>query len=128
MKYDKLSNEIQQRIEYDLRTGSRPDLSCRDSQAVRRRPDRDKPNLWRGPFVRDTEKIMNSAYYNRYQDKTQVFSFYKNDDITHRALHVQLVSRIARNIEMCIRDRYSARPRRRKDNQSGQNVTKHIEA
>ena len=41
---------------------------------------------------------MHSPYYNRYADKTQVFSFYKNDDISHRALHVQLVSRIARNI------------------------------
>jgi dGTPase len=41
---------------------------------------------------------MNSPAYNRYADKTQVFSFYKNDDITRRALHVQLVSRIARTI------------------------------
>jgi len=36
--------------------------------------------------------------YNRYNDKTQVFSFYNNDDITRRGLHVQLVSRISRNI------------------------------
>ena len=49
-------------------------------------------------FVRDIEKIIHRPYYNRYADKTQVFSFYKNDDITRRALHVQLVSRIARNI------------------------------
>ena len=41
---------------------------------------------------------MHCPYYNRYADKTQVFSFYKNDDITRRALHVQLVSRIARTI------------------------------
>ena len=41
---------------------------------------------------------MHLPYYNRYADKTQVFSFYNNDDITRRALHVQLVSRIARNI------------------------------
>ena len=34
----------------------------------------------------------------RYNDKTQVFSFYNNDDITRRGLHVQLVSRISRNI------------------------------
>ncbi|MDE5780429.1 MAG: HD domain-containing protein, partial [Lachnospiraceae bacterium] len=37
-------------------------------------------------------------YYNRYTDKTQVFSFYKNDDISRRGYHVQLVARIARNI------------------------------
>ena len=60
--------------------------------------DRDKENLWRPAYVRDIEKIMHSPFYNRYTDKTQVFSFYKNDDITRRALHVQLVSRIARNI------------------------------
>ena len=58
----------------------------------------DKPNLWRPAFVRDIEKIIHLPYYNRYADKTQVFSFYSNDDITRRALHVQLVSRIARNI------------------------------
>ncbi|MBR3598376.1 MAG: HD domain-containing protein, partial [Lachnospiraceae bacterium] len=37
-------------------------------------------------------------YYNRYSDKTQVLSCYKNDDISRRALHVQFVSRIARTI------------------------------
>ncbi|MCL2383177.1 MAG: HD domain-containing protein [Oscillospiraceae bacterium] len=31
-------------------------------------------------------------------DKTQVYSFEENDHITHRALHVQLVSKIARTI------------------------------
>jgi dGTPase len=41
---------------------------------------------------------MHHPFYNRYTDKTQVFSFFKDDDITRRALHVQLVSRIARNI------------------------------
>lgn len=37
----------------------------------------DKENLWRPAFVRDIEKIIHSPYYNRYADKTQVFSFYK---------------------------------------------------
>lgn len=46
----------------------------------------------------DIEKIMHLPYYNRYGDKTQVFSLYRNDDISRRAQHVQLVSRIARNI------------------------------
>ena len=41
---------------------------------------------------------MNCPYYNRYADKTQVFSFYRNDDITRRGQHVQYVSRIARTI------------------------------
>ena len=64
----------------------------------RRNPERDRANLWRPCYIRDIEKIMHHPFYNRYTDKTQVFSFYKDDDITRRALHVQLVSRIARNI------------------------------
>ena len=60
--------------------------------------EHDKANLWRPAYVRDCEKILHSPYYNRYADKTQVFSFYKNDDISRRSLHVQLVSRIAKNI------------------------------
>lgn len=66
--------------------------------AVRRNQERDKANLWRPCYIRDIEKIMHHPFYNRYTDKTQVFSFYKDDDITRRALHVQFVSRIARNI------------------------------
>lgn len=70
-----------------------------DCDAVRRRSgEHDKMSALRTPFIRDTDKILNCPYYNRYSDKTQVFSLYKNDDITHRSLHVQLVSRIARTI------------------------------
>ena len=65
---------------------------------VRRNSERDKTTLLRPAFVRDIEKILHLPCYNRYNDKTQVFSFYQNDDISRRGLHVQLVSRIARNI------------------------------
>ena len=54
--------------------------------------------MQRPAYVRDIEKIMNVPYYNRYSYKTQVFSLVRNDDISRRALHVQYVSRIARNI------------------------------
>ena len=67
-------------------------------QVIRRDSERDKAKIWRPCYVRDIEKILHHPFYNRYTDKTQVFSFYKDDDITRRALHVQLVSRIARNI------------------------------
>lgn len=50
------------------------------------------------PFITDCDRIINNALYNRYTDKTQVFSFYRNDDVTRRGAHVQLVSRIARTI------------------------------
>lgn len=93
LRYEKLSEELQKKINSELLGGS-----GFIDRAIRRDPEHDKATLWRPAFVRDAEKIMHSPYYNRYADKTQVFSFYKNDDISHRALHVQLVSRIARNI------------------------------
>lgn len=89
--YESLSKDLQNRIISELNP-------CDLPVAIRRNMEHDKPNLWRPAYVRDVEKIMHSPYYNRYCDKTQVFSFYKNDDISRRALHVQLVSRIARNI------------------------------
>lgn len=96
--YMQLSKALQERIKYDISTGNKSNLSFENDKAVRRNNERDKNTLLRPSFARDVDKIMHSAYYNRYTDKTQVFSFYKNDDITRRALHVQLVSRIARNI------------------------------
>lgn len=52
----------------------------------------------RTQFAIDTDRIINCRFYNHGSDKTQVFSFYRNDEITRRASHVQLVSRIARKI------------------------------
>ena len=95
LNYEKLSDELQNKINTELFDGN----GFKVVNAIRRiDKEHDRATLWRPAFVRDVEKIMHSPYYNRYADKTQVFSFYKNDDISHRALHVQLVSRIARNI------------------------------
>ena len=58
----------------------------------------DEATITRPAFGRDIEKIINVPAYSRYADKTQVFSLIQNDDISRRGLHVQLVSRIARNI------------------------------
>ena len=52
----------------------------------------------RQPFALDADRILHSRAYTRYIDKTQVFCLIDNDHITHRVLHVQLVSRIARTI------------------------------
>ena len=93
VKYDKLSEETEKRISDGF-----ADKIILNQQAIRRDLSRDKATVLRPAFVRDIEKIMNCPYYNRYTDKTQVFSLYKNDDLTRRALHVQFVSRIARNI------------------------------
>ena len=96
--YKKLSPELTERIRQDINDGTRPCFAAKGECAVRRNPALDKESIWRPAYVRDVDKILHSPYYNRYTDKTQVFSFYKNDDITRRALHVQLVSRIARSI------------------------------
>lgn len=96
--YNTLSKELQERIEYDRHMGWKNPYACADSEVVRRYEGHDKPFLWRPVFVSDVEKILHNPYYNRYSDKTQVFSLYKNDDISRRAYHVQLVARIARNI------------------------------
>lgn len=97
-KYYNLSKELEKRILEDRKSGYLNPYRTKDEDAVRRKQSWDRNKLLRPAFVRDCEKIMHTPYYNRYADKTQVFSFYKNDDITRRALHVQLVSRIARNI------------------------------
>jgi len=98
LHYNALSPELQQRISDDRRAGWVNPWRCGDETALRRDMGRDAATLWRPAYVRDVEKVLHSPYYNRYTDKTQVFSFYRNDDITRRALHVQLVSRIARTI------------------------------
>ena len=98
LRYESLSAEVEQKICTDLTNGTRPCFAFDETAVLRRRADRDRASVWRTAFIRDIDKILHCPYYNRYADKTQVFSFYKNDDITRRALHVQLVSRIARTI------------------------------
>ena len=97
--YKQLSKELENRIEKDRREGTAPAFAFDQKHAVRRRFNpHDNSTVWRTAFIRDVDKILNCPYYNRYADKTQVFSLYKNDDIQRRSLHVQLVSRIARTI------------------------------
>ena len=101
--YHSLSDELQQQIREDQRQHKINPYAVKEEEVVRRMAGHDRPRLWRPVFVSDTEKIMHIPYYNRYSDKTQVFSFYQNDDISRRALHVQIVSRIARNIGRVLR-------------------------
>lgn len=96
--YIQLSKEIQERIKEDRSKHYVNPYSCSDESIIRRNPERDRASIQRPAFVRDIEKIIHSPYYNRYTDKTQVFSFFRNDDISRRGYHVQLVARIARNI------------------------------
>lgn len=71
-------------------------LACLSRNGIRRRPEARTDH--RQPFAQDCDRILHSRSYTRYIDKTQVFSLVDNDHISHRVLHVQIVSRIARTI------------------------------
>lgn len=75
------------------------EYACPNKDAIRIKKEKipDKENI-RPAFFHDTDKIMHSRSYARYIDKTQVFYLFENDNITHRVLHVQFVSKIARVI------------------------------
>ena len=79
--------------------------ATRHSQAIYEFPDSvdEDTDLVRPAFVRDVDRILNNAFYNRCMDKTQVFPFYKNDDLTRRSFHLQLVSQTARKIGVALR-------------------------
>ncbi|MBN1847301.1 MAG: HD domain-containing protein [Deltaproteobacteria bacterium] len=73
------------------------------SQAVRQKEEEKIIGGHRQNFALDTDRILHSLAYSRYIDKTQVFYLIKNDHITHRVLHVQLVSKISRTIGRLLR-------------------------
>ena len=78
-------------------------FAARSSEAVRERSDRLVENGHRLDFSVDADRILHSLAYTRYIDKTQVFSLVPNDHITHRVLHVQLVSKISRTVGRFLR-------------------------
>ena len=86
-----------------LRLGKDSDIGIHgilDSQAARyyeEENDKDYADI-RPPFFRDVDRIVHSKAYARYIDKTQVFFDIINANITHRSLHVIIVSRVARQI------------------------------
>ena len=72
--------------------------ACRDGEALRRHSSRREDPVIRPPFFRDADRIIHSRAFSRYIDKTQVFYLLDNEHITHRVIHVQLASKIARTI------------------------------
>ncbi|RJP83626.1 MAG: HD domain-containing protein [Desulfobacteraceae bacterium] len=65
---------------------------------IRRIRENQLDHGYRQAFSVDVDRILHSLAYTRYIDKTQVFYLVKNDHITHRVLHVQIVSKVARTI------------------------------
>jgi len=83
IKYAKLSDDLQKKIIQDRAEHKINPYKFDDKDIQRRDNEKDKASLWRPAFVRDIEKILHLPFYNRYSDKTQVFSFYNNDDIRY---------------------------------------------
>lgn len=73
-------------------------LASRSKDAVRRFAEERIDAGHRQNYAVDSDRILHSLSYTRYIDKTQVFYLVDNDHITHRVLHVQLVSKISRTI------------------------------
>jgi len=76
---------------------------CAAKSADAKRRQNKKPEDIRTPYSRDADRIIHTRAYTRYIDKTQVFYLVENDHITHRVIHVQLVSKIARTIGRSLR-------------------------
>lgn len=73
-------------------------MAALSKNGVRRIHEDNLETGYRQAFAVDVDRVLYSLAYTRYIDKTQVFYLMKNDHITHRVLHVQLVSKIARTI------------------------------
>ena len=87
---------------YDAAQSQLSPYATRHEDAIFEYEDRETDPV-RPAFVRDVDRILNNAFYNRCMDKTQVFPFYKKDDLTRRSFHLQLVSQTARKIATALR-------------------------
>ncbi len=77
--------------------------ATRSPQAIRRRFEERISQGHRQDFAVDADRILHSRAFTRYIDKTQVFYLVSHEHISHRVLHVQLLSKIARTIGRYLR-------------------------
>ncbi len=84
-----------------MRNNNMKPYATKDSEAYRFREETDDD--FRTPYYRDADRIVYSLSYTRYMDKTQVFTFNDNDNISKRMTHVQMVSKIARTLGRALR-------------------------
>ncbi len=101
MKTQKSENPLLDRLRTILDNRESEMLSegaARSADGLRRGPEERMDTDYRQNFAVDVDRILHSMAYSRYIDKTQVFYLIRNDHITHRMLHVQLVSKAARTI------------------------------
>ena len=71
------------------------EYACPDDKAIILKEEKEDI---RPRFFRDADRVIYSLSYTRYIDKTQVFTFTENDNVSKRITHVQFVSKIARTI------------------------------
>ena len=95
----KLKGDLEKKIKSYIATREvecLSDFASKSNEGLRRKQN--YPEDIRAKYSRDADRIAHTRAYSRYIDKTQVFFLVDNDHITHRVLHVQLVSKIARTI------------------------------
>ena len=94
--------ELRQNLDRQEEDGLSP-YATRSPQAIRRRFEERISQGHRQDFAVDADRILHSRAYTRYIDKTQVFYLISHEHISHRVLHVQLLSKIARTIGRYLR-------------------------
>ena len=82
-------------IKFRMRNKNLSEYACNDDEAKTLFKEEDD---MRTRFFRDSDRIIYSLSYTRYIDKTQVFTFTENDNVSKRITHVQFVSKIARTL------------------------------
>lgn len=82
-------------IKKRMRSKKLSKYACKDESAITLKEEKEDI---RPRFFRDSDRIIYSLSYTRYIDKTQVFTFTENDNVSKRITHVQFVSKIARTI------------------------------
>jgi dGTPase len=94
--------ELRQILDRQEETWLSP-YATRSVQAIRRDFEDRIREGHRQNFAVDADRILHSRAYTHYIDKTQVFYLIEHDRISHRVLHVQLLSKIARTIGKFLR-------------------------
>ena len=94
--------ELRQILDRQEETWLSP-YATRSVAASRRRFEERIAEGHRQNFSVDADRILHSRAYTRYIDKTQVFYLVSHEHISHRVLHVQLLSKIARTIGKFLR-------------------------
>ncbi len=94
--------ELRRQLNREEETWLSP-YATKSAQAARRRFEERIALGHRLDFAVDADRILHSRAYTRYIDKTQVFYLVEHEHISHRVLHVQLLSKIARTIGRYLR-------------------------